>query len=472
MKRYFPLLILMALVLTLAACAGEAQEGQVEEDVDVSEEVVEEDLEVEEEAEADEEEAAEPVTLTLWHWETPPHRVEGLQVWLDRYQEETGVTVEQVPINFPDYQTKMLSAMSTNTLPDTILINPPHLPLLESADAILPVNDLYQELNEQYDFFDTAAAIYNMDGTQYGIPIYGVYWPLVYRTDLFDSAGLDVPQTWEEFVTATRELTQDTDDDGVTDIYGFCMPISANGNYGSQMVWSFLRSAGGNVVEVENGTEEIVFNSPETVRTYEYLAELAEYAPPGADNADWGSTELLIKSGKCAMVMFTGSWLGELHESDPELASKYAMSDMPWPEDGENIHTGYPRALVITGTAEENMAAVEEFVRWLYQPENHAEMLMIEPALLMPVDEATAESDSFWSYPMNSEYRNLVEKQAEVGQTLQVIGFTGEEPAPHASQLESSFTLAKVLQRIVFEEMSADEAVEWGEQQYREIISQ
>jgi hypothetical protein len=59
-----------------------------------------------------------------------------------------------------------------------------------------------------------------------------------------------------------------------------------------------------------------------------------------------------------------------------------------------------------------------------------------------------------------------------VGQTLQVIGFTGPEPAPHASQIESSFTLAKVLQKIVIEGLSPEDAVAWGEQQYLDIISQ
>jgi len=72
---------------------------------------------------------------------------------------------------------------------------------------------------------------------------------------------------------------------------------------------------------------------------------------------------------------------------------------------------------------------------------------------------------------MNNQSRNLVEEQARVGQTLQVIGFTGEEPASHASQIESSFTLAKVLQQIVFEGMSPEDAVAWGEQQYLDFIS-
>lgn len=468
-SRVFLIPSLLAAAIVLAACATPTAEEPAAVEPAVEEPAAEEPAAAEPEEEPA---AAEPVTLTFWHWETPPHRVEALQIWLDRYEAETGVTVEQVPINFPDYQTKILAAIAADTLPDMMLINPPHLPLIESAGAILPIDDIFADLHEQYEFFEAGVDIYNMGGVQWGIPIYGVYWPMIYRPDLLEEAGLDTPRTWDEFLTVTRELTTDTDGDGVVDQYGFCMPVSANGNYGSQMVWSFLRSGGGDVVSVSDGVETIVFNSPENVRTYGYLAQLAAFAPPGADNADWGSTELLIKAGKCGTVMFTGSWLGELDANDPDLAAKYRMTDMPWPEDGTNIHTGYPRALVMTTTAEANLNQVEAFVRWLYEPANHAEMLMAEPALLMPVDKATAESDAFWSYPMNNQYRNLVEEQARVGQTLQVIGFTGAEPAPNASQIETSFTLAKVLQQIVFEGLSPEEAVAWGEQQYLDIISQ
>jgi hypothetical protein len=54
---------------------------------------------------------------------------------------------------------------------------------------------------------------------------------------------------------------------------------------------------------------------------------------------------------------------------------------------------------------------------------------------------------------------------------VQVIGFTGTESALHASQIENSFTLGKVLQKIVLEGMSPQQAVAWGAEQYQVIIS-
>jgi len=46
--------------------------------------------------------SAEDIVLTLWHWETPPHRVEKLDEILAKFREETGIEVRQNPISFPE----------------------------------------------------------------------------------------------------------------------------------------------------------------------------------------------------------------------------------------------------------------------------------------------------------------------------------------------------------------------------------
>lgn len=411
---------------------------------------------------------AQDSSITVWHWETPPARVEAMQQLFDRYEDETGVVVEQVPVNFPDYQTKILSGIATGQLPDIIFINPPQLPLLLENEVIVGVDEIFGSLNEQFGIPSALSSPYAVDGTQYAIPVFGVYWPLTYRADLYEAAGLSAPQTWDETLAAAERLMVDEDGDGVTDVYGFCLPVSSNGNYGSQVVWSFLRSNGGDIVEMVDGEEVVVFDSPENVETYAFLAQLAQYSPPGNENLDWGATELLIKSGRCATVMYNGAWIRELAENDPDLLAKYAMAPMPHPEGKESRHTGYPRAITVTSSAD--IDAVSAFLEWLYIPENHAELLNMEAGLFMPVTDATAISDAFLSHPIVAQVADMVSVQAQVGGSVDVIGFTGSIGAPHASQIESSFTLGKVLQRIVLEGESAEDAVAWGAAQYQDIV--
>lgn len=402
-------------------------------------------------------------TIEMWHWETPPHRVEGIENLVDRFEEETGITVEQVPIDFGDYVSRILSAIATGDLPEIIQINPPQLPLLLEHNALVEVDDLFERLNARHGYSPAHYELYIMDGAQWGIPAFGVYWPMTYRADLYREAGLDPPKTWDELLHAAEVLTTD-------DHYGYMLPVSDHGNYGSQVVWSFLRSNNAQIVDVVDGEERIVFDSPETRETYAFLAELAEYTVPGAEEMDWGMAERLLREGIPATAMYTGSWILPVYQDTPELLENYAMDLMPIPEGGRVAHTGYPRAMVLTQAAAEHREAVDQFLEWFYEPENSAEFMLSEPGLFAPVTETTATSEHFLGDEVISRVRDAMEKQIEAGDTLEVIGFIGDEPSRFSAEIESSFLLGRVLQRIVLDGWSVDEAVEWGQEQYEAII--
>lgn len=64
-----------------------------------------------------------------------------------------------------------------------------------------------------------------------------------YRPSMFKKVGISVPKTYAEFLEACRKLTQDTNGDGKTDVYGFGM----RGAKGGQEPWgSFIWARGGN----------------------------------------------------------------------------------------------------------------------------------------------------------------------------------------------------------------------------------
>jgi len=411
-------------------------------------------------------------TIEIWHWETPPHRITAQEALFSRFEKETGIEVKQVPINFPNYQSKIMAGIAANSLPDLLLINPPQLMDMIKHDAIIPVDDIFNSIHKKYEFPEALWTAYNYMGKQYGLPVYGVSWPLTYRADLYEEAGLEPPKTWDDLLEAAEKLTMDRDGDGETDIYGFCLPVSTIGNYGSQVVWGFLRTNDGKITDLSSGEQRIVFDSPETRETYEFLSKLAKYTVPGAGNMDWGMAELLIKSGKVATVMYNGAWLRELDEKDPELASKYKMTFMPIPEGGQRKNTGYPRGILITKRAEEtgHLEAVRTFLEWLYKPENHTEYLMMEAGLFMPVTKATAESDTFNNYPIIKKYNDLMQVQAKTMEYISLIGFEGGGKSLEAGAIEGSFLLGAVLQKIVNENWSVEKAVEWGQSEYEKIV--
>src|SRR5690606_28719970 len=74
-------------------------------------------------------------------------------------------------------------------------------------------------------------------------PLFTITTGLLYRTDLFEEAGLTPPETWDEFIEVAKKLTVDTDGDGSIDRWGFAMVGSNNGSGGSRFV-PVMRSFG------------------------------------------------------------------------------------------------------------------------------------------------------------------------------------------------------------------------------------
>lgn len=126
----------------------------------------------------------------------------------------------------------------------------------------------------------------------------GLY--LYWNKALFAEAGLDpgqAPQTFEELAEYAVKLS-----DPEQNRYGLGLPASGAPEY----YVSFIRGNGGEVVNRENMTSAL--NSPENVKTFQWLQDLAvnkRVSPIGASGAD---LEKLMQSGQLAMLI-NGPWM-------------------------------------------------------------------------------------------------------------------------------------------------------------------
>jgi len=407
-----------------------------------------------------------PRDLVLWHWETPPHRVTAYDRLLERFRQETGIVIRQVPIAFPEYHTKILTAAPARTLPDLIFVNPPQFMLLLSNDLAVPLDDMFAELHGKVRFFSPYRD-YEFQGKQWGVPLFGVSWPLTYRRDLHLAAGfVGAPATWGDLLSRAEKMHG-------PDLPGFTLPISTKGNYGNQVVWGFLRTNGARIVVGAPGKEKVVFNSRETIETYKFLVELARFTGPGAETADWASTELLVRTGRVQTLIYTGSPIGDIADKNPDLARRYAQAPVPRPSrEHKHANTGYARAAMITRDAQRRgtVAAAKEWLRWITQPENNAEFLLANPGLFMPVNHEVVKAKIWLGHPFNREYKPIVHALTEAMKHISVQGFEDGARSPKAAAIEGSFMTARVLQRIVLEKEPVEQAVAWGHREYEKIL--
>lgn len=137
-----------------------------------------------------------------------------------------------------------------------------------------------------------------------------------YRPSVFAQAGIEVPKTYEEFLTAIEKCTMDTNGDGKTDVYGFGM----RGAKGGQEPWgSFVYGRGGSFEDMT--TAESVQGMQDFIDSY-----TKGYVPPTATSDGFNEIIANFQSGLTAMTIHhTGS------SADMETALGDDVSAFPFP---------------------------------------------------------------------------------------------------------------------------------------------
>lgn len=161
--------------------------------------------------------SAEPADLTLWvaGGDTP----DELRTYLvDTFAEENpGSTLTIEEQDWGDLVTKLTTALpdAANT-PDVVEIGNTQSPTFTNAGAFREISpELYEELGGE-NLLPSFVEAGSVDGTVYALPYYFGSRYLFYRADIWDEAGVEVPETLPEFTDAVSELTSD-------DLSGFAM---------------------------------------------------------------------------------------------------------------------------------------------------------------------------------------------------------------------------------------------------------
>ncbi len=316
--------VLPIIALTLVACAQPAATPEVVERV-VTQEVervvtqevevvVTQEVEVERlvtpEAAAMPYEGVEVNILTF----TGPQIAEPLQRRGPDFGALTGAQINVVVVPFSDLYQQILTDLATGTNSfDGFVFAPQWM-----VDYIVPgfLEDLTDRINNDPDlvwddiapFFRDFSASYQ--GSIYTIPLDGDFQMVYYRTDLLDAAGLEPPETWDDYLEIAETLhNTDMNGDGTPD-YGSCIAKLRNAQ-SYWMVWSvagsYLQSQGtgqGSFFDLD--TMEPLVNNAAFAQALEVYQATTAFGPPDELNLNVGDTRGLFTSGRCALSVDWG----------------------------------------------------------------------------------------------------------------------------------------------------------------------
>ena len=263
--------------------------------------------------------AADKVTVTHWYWADSPQYSATMQAMAADFTATNGkgitVVAQEYPWDGGGYSQTLFRAVMGGGGPDTSSFKLTSTPLF-SANGLLANLDSYIATWKDKDQIE--ASLYNtMKGASGTKNVYVMPWNtqvlyLYYRPSMFKKVGISVPKTYAEFLDACKKLTQDTNGDGKTEVYGFGM----RGAKGGQEPWgSFIYARGGSFEDM---------TSAQAVQGMQDYIDLFKkgYAPPTAPMDGFNEIIANFKSGKTAMtVHHIGSSAGMIDTFGDDVAA-------------------------------------------------------------------------------------------------------------------------------------------------------
>ncbi len=245
---------------------------------------------------------------------------------------------------------------------DIITIGTYEVPIWGRQGWLVPLDDLPAEYNVD-DLLPPIRAGLSVEDTLYAVPFYGESSFTMYRRDLFEAAGLDMPNepTWDFIKQAAAQLHDP--DNGV---YGICLRGKAGWGENMAFLTTMANSYGARWFD-ENWEPQ--FDSPEwQAAITDYLDLMTNYGPPGASSNGFNENLTLFQQGSCAMwidATSAGSFVTDPNAST--VADTVAFALAPDAGQGKRANWLWSWALAIP-TSSDAPEEAKQFLAWATGP--------------------------------------------------------------------------------------------------------
>ncbi|MCP1168836.1 ABC transporter substrate-binding protein [Limimaricola litoreus] len=250
---------------------------------------------------------------------------------------------------------------------DVMTIGTYEVPIWANQGWLVPLDDLPEDYDKD-DILPAIAGGLSVDGTLYAAPFYGESSMVMYRTDLIEEAGLEMPDapTWDFIKEAAAAMT-----DKENEVYGICLRGKAGWGENMAFLTAMSNSYGARWFD-ENWTPQ--FDSPEWKAALDdYLMLLNEYGPPGSANNGFNENLALFQQGKCGMWIDATVAASFVTGDDSTVADKVGFALAPDNGLGKRGNWLWAWSLGIpAGTDAED--AAKTFVAWATSKE-YAELV-------------------------------------------------------------------------------------------------
>lgn len=339
---------------------------------------------------------------------------------------DNGIHVEVEGVSANDLMKKYITLATSNSMPDFFLANLLDTPTIVDMGLAAEVAPLFGE--DYVSGFDKASlASASVDGVAYGIPWFGGGSGVLYRKDIFEEKGIEVPTTWDEMVAAAQALT-----DGES--YGITL-VGTNDGSGAGRFQYVLHNFGvDEFTQDENGQWVTDVGSQkyiDALRAYTDLDVKYGVVPPGVVETDYPTAVNLFSSGKAAMLITGSNAIGAITAQVPELKGKLGSFPVPAVERSVSAPGGF--GYFVSPTSEHQAEAVE-FIKFMMERDREIDFASLTGRT--PTRTEALEADTLKDMP---ELSGFLQSMEVIFENPSIPGYT-EVQDVHGQAYQSVFT--------------------------------
>jgi multiple sugar transport system substrate-binding protein len=307
-------------------------------------------------------------TLTYWASNQAPSLDKDKEVLtpvLAQFTQQTGIKVNLEVIGWNDLQTRIQTAITSNSGPDVLNIGNTWAASLQATGAFMPYDGAaFQAIGGKEKFvkpaMDTGGAP-GQDPTS--VPYLGLAYGLYYNKQMLKDAGVNPPTTWEEMVAAAQKLTNTA-----KGTYGFSL---AAGSYTENVHFAFINGSQ-NGGEWFDSSGKPTFTSDANVKgVLRYLDLMQKDKVVNTSNAQYDNGTKAVNdfaTKKVAMILNQNNADNSIVANGMK-SEEYGVVPFPSPTGGQKIATFIAGINMSIFKNTKNKDAALQFVKFMTSPE-------------------------------------------------------------------------------------------------------
>lgn len=327
---------------------------------------------------------------------------------MGEFTDLTGAKVSKDDLGYGGlYEKQVLNCSQGDSTYDVLFIDGIWVGEFAESGCIDPVEDRVKASNPAViameDYVESFAGQATWNGKLQCLPIAGYWHMLHYRKDLFEKAGLQPPETFDEMLKIAEFFKDNTD---FPELEGGMAMNFQRGSAAGQQYFEWIYSAGGSPWKTNFlGSTDVygdltpTLNSEEGVKMVQFFKDISKYGPPGVENFAWDERANAFTQGKVAMI---NNWSVRTPLfTDPEISKvtdKFGVAMFPH-ADGKTSVPPVGGWILCINANSKNKDAAWDFIKWFSSPETHKKFVLAggPPSRHSAFQDEQIRKEQFWT---------------------------------------------------------------------------